>query len=279
MKLLQKTQVAAAVALSAPAFAAIAPTSTGNGELFLVVFNPTAEVSLAVDLGIGINEFRPAYDFNTAIPPAGSSKTWTIDADNGEVAKFLAKAGASSDWRWYVQAGDSVGSQSTFGGRGLVTTLTDGLTVGNIEATSNLSYNAIMAPINSFLSAANQNGDANGDDFTTHGYSFGDQANGAYALKAGFAGTNGAGFAAFTNDNGLATKSLVYYVSRNASSNLATVRTDIFDSAYGPSTFSLAATAGGDYALTLAVPEPGTYVLLLSGLAMVGALARRRRQA
>jgi len=281
MKFISKTLVAAAVALSAPAFAAIAPTTTGDGELFVVIFNPTVEASLTLDLGVTINNFRAAYDFNTAATI--DTKTWTLDGNNAEVKKFVAKAGATSGWNWYVQAGDSVGSTSTFGGRGLLTTLSAAHPVSKILETTNGSYNSIFAPVNSFLASTLLVGDADMTDAGTakNGYSYGDPSNGAYALSSGFAGTDGAGFAKFTNDNSFAVKSEVFYVTRNAASNLATVKIDQFDNKYGNSTFALA-TAGADYTLTFAtatapIPEPGTYALLLAGLAMVGMLARRRQ--
>ena len=277
MKLISKTLVAAAVALSAPAFAAIAPASSGNGELFVVLFNPTAEVSLTFDLGIGINNFRTAYDFNTAATI--DQKVWTLDGTNQQVIDFVAKAGPTSGWSWYVQAGDSVGSTSTFGGRGLLTTLTAGQTASTIKGTNNGSYNQIMEPLDAFVAATSLNGDTDmleAAGVVKNGYSYGTQANQAYALKSGFAGTTGAGFAKWTSDNSFSTKSELFYVTRASSSANAFVQTDLFDNKYGASTFSLAAS-GADYKLTFAtaVPEPGTYALLLAGLAMVGALARR----
>lgn len=43
--------------LAAPAFAAIAPGSSGNGELFLVVQDAAAKVSFAFDTGITMDDF------------------------------------------------------------------------------------------------------------------------------------------------------------------------------------------------------------------------------
>jgi hypothetical protein len=282
MKLISKTLVAATAILSTQAFAAIAPPSTGNGELFLVMFDPTAEVSLTLDLGIAINDFRAMYDFNTA--DTVTTRTWMVDGGNAEVAKFVAKAGGMDSWNWYVQAADDVGSRNVFGGRGLLTTLSANQGISKIEETSNGSFNGIMSPINSFLLATSVNGDADmleAAGFEANGYSYGDLVNGAYALNTGFAGTNGAGFASFSNHNAFNASSEIFYVSRSAASSLVPVRADQFDNLYGASTFSMAADGNG-YALNFAtatapVPEPGTYALLLAGLALVGAAARRRQ--
>ena len=75
MKFILKPVIAAALLASTSAFAAlVAPSagapSNGNGELFLTIFDASAQVSFVLDLGVGLKDFRTAGDL---VRPTGTA--------------------------------------------------------------------------------------------------------------------------------------------------------------------------------------------------------------
>ena len=85
--ILANKALAAALALVAalPAQAAIAPGSTGNGELVLTVWDQVANISATFDLGKSYSEFSIA---GTAFPNSGvtandTAFSWNLSTDAG----------------------------------------------------------------------------------------------------------------------------------------------------------------------------------------------------
>ena len=75
--------LAASIAVGS-ACAAIAPGSSGNGELFLNVVDAAAKVSYTLDLGIVMDDF-----FVAAQQEIGYQRFWTVDSPN--FSNFLAQ--------------------------------------------------------------------------------------------------------------------------------------------------------------------------------------------
>jgi hypothetical protein len=276
MKFIQKATVAALLAASAQAFAGIAQPSSGDSEMFLVLYNDDAQVSFTADLGVYTKAFRLEADGAEAY-----SRSWSIDATGAEFVKFSSAAGSSANWRWFVTGSDAVGG-NTSGGRSAVTTLTNGL---NFDTALNSGINAgLNAPMDAFVLAVNNSGDAAMKDVAAqNGTAFGDIPTETYALKVGFSGNNGQGLVAgFSADNGMGEAASFYYVTRSSSSNLGYVSVDAFNNQYGTGSFQIAQSSPNAYGLSFTaalapVPEPSTYALMLAGLAAVCFLALRRQ--
>jgi len=110
MKLNRILAAALVAAAAGPAIASIALPAdgpTGNGELFLVVWDGTDQVSYTKDLGIFMDDFTgnaslPAFALNDAF-----FTSFLAVADNGGAADF-------SDLKFAVIAGDGVGQKRLF---------------------------------------------------------------------------------------------------------------------------------------------------------------------
>jgi hypothetical protein len=296
MKFILKPVIAAALFASANAFAALASPSVtpGNGELFLTLFDATAQVSYTLDLGVGLKDFRSAADLVRPTGTAGDSvvaqdavsllaynRTFAINESGSEFQSFLAASSNSANWRWFVTAGDNFGSNTTANAKSLVTTVTTGVTP---TAILNGAFNSALVGIgNTITNTIVAKGDADNKNTNTaiNGSVFGSAGNGAYALgKTSYVGNNGAGFFGFNSDNGIGDTAAFYYLGRSGSDLLAPVVLDQFNNSVNPGLFQVVQATPGDFSLQYsiaAVPEPGTYALMFAGLAAIGFLVSRRR--
>lgn len=269
-----KTLVASlALALAAPAFAAIAPGTSGNGELFLVVQDAVNKVSFSYDLGVTMNDFQAVGD------TAGYQASWNLAAD-ANWTTFMGVASSMSTATWAVLAFDSTGSNVT-GNQRLLTTIRAGQeAVAGNGVNGNFSLGIGAAQAGDFFNSVNSTGTHKpNSDTSVNGSSvnFESEGNGeAYFGHAGSLTPTFNGSATFSSTNLIGTDASFAYITRSSTSTTGKVLVNIFDNTYGAATM----TFDGNslvYQAAMPVPEASTYALMLAGLAAVGAMVRRRR--
>jgi len=291
--------IALAAALAVPAaFAAISPGTTqsganaaynGNGELFLSVFDDTAKVSYTLDLGVTQNTF-----FTSGQQDAGAKFTWNVN--DAAFASFLSVTSAANR-QWSVLAFDSTGGTGKAdgatgnGGTRMFNTVQAGDEALLPTLTNQLYLTGIGASqAGTFFNAINTTGTHGTPgqplDFTVNGSSVNadtDSGNAYYGDGSVGLSTTLNGNAPFNMGNAVGTASGFYFLTRSGADQLAGVAVDQFNNSKKSASFLLVANPGlagaSSYTLTYAlapIPEPQTYALMLAGLAIVGAMARRR---
>jgi hypothetical protein len=274
--------LAAGAVLAAPAYAAIASGTSGNGELFLAVFDD--KVSYTLDLGVRQNDF-----FVDGQKDLGYTKSWNLSGDIWDA--FLRQADAKS-LQWSVVASETTGGTAK-GGIRLFTTVTSGSegVVGNMT-NQGLTNGIGSTQLGTFYSAVNQTGThppQNNFDINGNSTNLKSDGNAYFGSRTGNPPTLN-GNAPFSSANMVGDDSYFYFLTRSGATQLDKVAVDQFDNASFKGMFSLSAGVAngvasstidsGGYMLSYSlqpVPEPGTYALMLLGLGGLAAVARRRK--
>lgn len=265
----QLKALAAALALSAivlPAQAAITnATTSGDSSMVLTLVDFADGISSVYNLGYTYSQFDSMV---SAAASNGGTLTWNIAATYGDTWSSFWSTAQAGNTSWAVYAGDNAGGGA--GARGMIMTKGDVMPTNNTNLTTTFQLQTSLGNFDTYLTA---NG-ATDSSIATSG------ANYAGAAKAyGSTGrVNASGYDS-TNplDNSMTVLQLLIGATQSSS-----VATTILGNVDGNYTFNMSSAGVLSFSvpmpvITTPVPEADSYAMLLAGLGVVAAVARRRK--
>jgi hypothetical protein len=259
--------IAAAVALaaaSAPAMAKIQNMEgAGGSELVFFAFDAAAGTSFYKDLGV-------TYDAFVAAPSFGTFGSNNIVDDNWN--QYKASVGNDlSNSVWGVMGGKKLAGSGA-GSMQFLTTATLDAVSNSTAASTNGNLTAINNSFNTMLNLVTDNSSiaTNNSYFTSAAVT--DFSN----WSVGFKDTAAGKLSAFTTGNAIGTDASFFNLLRSSGTNgqKYTFSTVLPQAAPNDYKWSF----DGSTLVAAPIPEPETYGMMLAGLAVIGAIARRRRQ-
>jgi len=272
MNKLQLTLLAGAVALAVAgqANAGInAGSSTALSDLVLTVTDATTSSVFVEDLGVAGSTFTAGVTGTTAttvaaasVYAAGSTTVLGSTADEAALASFLSGTAATDAVSWNVSASQS-GATGGFNTSALLTTSSAGLTP--VTGQGNTPFKNLETQQSTYFGLANGlAGTATSVVGTTAALS---PAGGVQAPLLSVAGTTAA----------VGTSMNFLFGTPSSTSTVAKAAGAQFVNSAGlADTVTLASNGVLTYTVA-AVPEPGEWMLMLSGFGLVGFIAARRK--
>jgi hypothetical protein len=261
------------------AIAGIAPAGTGNGELFLTVWDQAGNKSYTRDLGVFIDSYgtqNATGAFTTNVDGSPSfTQSFVADAN---WASFVGTSSAAdiANWRWSVTGYDNAGTPAINQVRAVYTSVTDDQARAadpSSNLLSNSKLSSVIAKQDPGIANLNQ---ADTDPAANNSYIVTDPSRFGYAgYFDGIYLTDAPQLSPWAT---VGTAMNFIYATRSSSQNTPEARFFTYGTPVGgPSQWLLGANGTVNFAASVApIPEPGEWAMLLAGLVVVGSIARRR---